>query len=48
MGSEEFRTGMRKLAGGVTIVTSIDQEAAECRPHGNRCVFAFNQDHLRL
>ncbi len=30
MGSEEFRAGMRKLAGGVTIVTSIDQEGRRC------------------
>ncbi len=30
MGNDEFRAGMRKLAGGVTIVTSIDQ-------HGQRC-----------
>lgn len=30
MGSEEFRAGMRKLAGGVTIVTSIDQDGRRC------------------
>lgn len=30
MSSEEFRAGMRKLTGGVTIITSMDAE-------GNRC-----------
>lgn len=30
MGNEEFRAGMRKLAGGVTIVTSIDGEGQRC------------------
>ena len=30
MGSEEFRAGMRKLAGGGTIVTSIDHEGRRC------------------
>ncbi len=30
MGNDEFRAGMRKLTGGVTIITSIDAD-------GNRC-----------
>lgn len=30
MGNEDFRVGMRKLAGGVTIVTSIDQNGCRC------------------
>ncbi|TXI04727.1 MAG: flavin reductase [Rhizobium sp.] len=30
MGSEEFRAGMRRLAGGVTIVTSVDEKGARC------------------
>lgn len=30
MGNEEFRAGMRKLAGGVTIITSIDSMGQRC------------------
>lgn len=30
MGNEDFRAGMRKLAGGVTIVTSIDPNGCRC------------------
>lgn len=30
MGSDLFRTGMRRLAGGVTIITSLDAEERRC------------------
>ena len=30
MGSDEFRAGMRKLAGGVTIITSLDLDGRRC------------------
>ncbi|OQP87381.1 hypothetical protein BTR14_05435 [Rhizobium rhizosphaerae] len=30
MGSDDFRAGMRKLAGGVTIITSLDLDGRRC------------------
>lgn len=30
MGTDEFRTGMRRLTGGVTIITSLDTQGRRC------------------